>query len=384
MLVVEQTSCRTLYPTKYAALDYIVREMSICRDIRERASAAWFEFKHELEFKFETKPPKAKKLRTAQAFGSRAPVHVSADMGETWTVAEGTCVLVVVPGAGSHYNEKAYSKIRESHEVVTRDTPTRKGGFKYPKRFGNMWDYDLRSKQRWEDDSLMGLSRSIGADISSRRLVPHTVVTGSRGGQVVVPMLLKHFWRGRIVVINGGPLTTASRIPKHVNPVFITCDGDYFATARVEHIKRTFAKLSEVDGVAVHLKNQSHMPQLEENTLLNIVDALLSPSQRVTSSDIPSAQKHQLVPLEATASPRPKSVVTVLGARGGVRDAVLLRRKATKHHDFYADGRRATRGERVTAEGFETDEDGYMMVHVRNQRGLDGWLYGMNIAELSQ
>lgn len=310
---------------------------------------------------------------------SKTTVHVSNDMGKTWTPATGTCVLVIQPGAGTVHNSAAYKQLEQNFTVSYVNTPTYNGGFKYPPGHGHMWSYDLQGPTRWEQDSLMGLSKSIGKDIVARKIVPHTIVTGSRGGQVVIPMIIKHFWRGSIVVINAGPLTTNSRIPKHVNPVFITCDRDYFSTNDVDYVRRQFKDLSDVDGVAVHLTNQSHMPRLHVDILASIVDALVH-GKSISSSVIP--QKHQLVRLTTnTTSPSTRApLVTILGSRGG-HDTVLLRPNPTKRRKFYHDRRAVVKDEKVSVEFDQTDEDGYAMVYIRSKNGTDGWIYCSNIKE---
>jgi len=52
------------------------------------------------------------------------------------------------------------------------------------------------------------------------------ILVGSRGGQVVLPVLLRGFWRGPVVAIHAGPLTSNSAIPVGSDPWFVTCGQD--------------------------------------------------------------------------------------------------------------------------------------------------------------
>jgi len=87
------------------------------------------------------------------------------------------------------------------------------------------------------DDSLMGVARAIGARIKAG-VVPKLIIMGSRGGQVVLPVLLRSFWRGPYVAINTGPLTSNSAIPVGSDPWVVTCGQDYFNTRSKDVVAR--------------------------------------------------------------------------------------------------------------------------------------------------
>ena len=166
-------------------------------------------------------------------------MHISVDHGKTWKkVADTQIVLVVSPGAGVKYNEPSYVDLETKFSVEYRDADSREGGFRYPDDWGAIWNLNISNK--CDGDSLMGLAKRIGAEISSGAILPNLIIAGSRGGQVVLTLLLNYFWHGPIIAINAGPLTSNSQLPEHTVPWFITCGLDYFPTRSPDFVRRKF------------------------------------------------------------------------------------------------------------------------------------------------
>ena len=204
-------------------------------------------------------------------------VSISPDKGRTWTGVEGRGVLVIVPGAGVHTNAKAYKHLETSYTVHYRDTFSREGGFKYP---NNWTDIATVSLAGHSANSLVGLTSLVGSEIQNGTLAPSVIICGSRGGQVVLPLLMRFFWRGPFVCINAGLLTSQSSIPSQATPFFVTCAMDYFCTSNPRTVASRFASLSDTGGTNLFLKNADHMPDLQSRAskclLKKICDYLLS------------------------------------------------------------------------------------------------------------
>jgi len=116
-------------------------------------------------------------------------VVVSHDGGETWTSPPRapSGILVVVPSAGTQQNAEAFHALSSQHTVRYAAMGTRDGGYKYPPGWHDMMTVPVDADCT---DSLMGLARAIIADIQ-QGYTPALVVVESRGGQVVLPMLLR-------------------------------------------------------------------------------------------------------------------------------------------------------------------------------------------------
>lgn len=140
---------------------------------------------------------------------------------------------------------------------------TRSGGFKYPDKWS---DIDKVPLNRDGDDSLMGLARAIGKEMQGGT-VPELVIAGSRGAQVVLPVLLRFFWRGPFVNINAGILTSNAAIPELSEPWLVTCGRDYFATSDESFVAKKFAELSAVPGHHIRLRSQQHRDMDEDDDI---------------------------------------------------------------------------------------------------------------------
>lgn len=120
-------------------------------------------------------------------------VLTSPDEGSSWRDTPTTGeVLLIVPGAGEFANRQGYDLVSKRFVVAKRDTDTRAGGFVYPPKWGNI---RLVKLDGHPSNSLVGLAKKIGDEVKAGALVPSLVLCGSRGGQIVLPMLLRHFWR---------------------------------------------------------------------------------------------------------------------------------------------------------------------------------------------
>ena len=118
--------------------------------------------------------------------------------------------------------------------------------------------------------------------------IPSLIICGSRGGQVTIGYLWKHYIRCPTIVLNGGCLTSRTRIPRGVFHVMVTMGQDYFDTNQPSYTRSQFAELSDVYGILVHLQRHSHMPSLGSlREWVNIVQATIA--RAVPSSIAPQA-----------------------------------------------------------------------------------------------
>lgn len=311
--------------------------------------------------------------------------HVSLDGGETWEPARNAeGVLVIGPGIGTRINRVAFdhffSKLKEqgvSSWAAHLDVNDG-GDFVYPDGWENIMSVDL---PRGPENSLRGLARKIGLDMISnirRGLpVPRVIMAGSRGGQVVLPLLLRFFWRGPFVAVNAGPMTSNAVLPAPCVPFFITTKYDYFPTRDPDYVKQQFEKLSDVTGYNLFLHEHHHMPDLNNvhmyELLLNIYYLLMG----MRSRPLLETEPHNLYVLHPA---RRKLLLTVESHNRDV-DFVLLRQSATSKQLFFDDNRHVRNGDKVEILDSRV-VDNYMMFQIRTRNGLLGWMYERNFQEL--
>ena len=297
-------------------------------------------------------------------------------------------MLVVAPGAGVSINAEAYRALESAYNVVRMDTKTRKDGFKYPAAFfkgGGMKHVALSTDP---PNSLCGLAREIGRQIVDRTLATALVITGPRGGQVVLPLLLRCFWRGPFININAGLLSSAEPVPAEAMAYYLTMGKDEgWRTSDPSYVRDAHRRLapSPHRGYNVHLFKHGHMPMLRgrnRQLLRRLCQAAIA-EDRPPSAPPMTQDNHEVYDLSSAAStpasPPQANEVTVQSRRHA---NVKLRRHATSEHEWYADQRAVSNGETVRVVGAGADQQGFAMLRiVAGPRRRHGWIYTMNIRE---
>ena len=173
-------------------------------------------------------------------------------------------IFVIVPGAGTTFNRKAYKNL-EKYFIVRYFGES---GGEYDKYPQNWYDNRLVSNT---GKHLGGICELVKNHIIMKHEIPGIIITGSRGGQVTLGKIWNTIWRGPSIIINAGSLTTITMIPKDVYPLFITMHNDYFTCVnRIEKVNSMFKTLSETKnqkGYIIHLPNEKHMPKLDGKLL---------------------------------------------------------------------------------------------------------------------
>ena len=273
------------------------------------------------------------------------------------------------PGAGTGGNSVTYEYLKRHYDVQLFNTTTRNGGFKYPKGWTDIGSVSLN---RHKSDSLMGLANEIGKHIINNP--PSMIICGSRGSQVVLPILLQYFWRGAFIAINGGLLTSKTHIPKDISPILVTCGKDYFKTKDPSWTLKQFQDLSKSEGLDIHFKDEAHMPNLPQKFLKSICDFILK------GHAIPYSTNYEVKPLKikTTAAKSSTAKVTVNNKSHG---STLLRRNNTSDNVWYPDRRSIKNKVKVDVLSQDFDEKMYSMLFIKN-KSTEGWIYAKNILEL--
>ena len=292
-------------------------------------------------------------------------VYVSLDFGKTWETKEpkNRVVLVIAPGAGMFANQAAYRELENNTDgVIVVDSGTRDNGFKYPPKWQQNQRLELTSTSTADD--LLGLANTVGKEI--KRYVPSLIICGSRGSQVTIGLVWRHFWRGPTLIINGGCLTTNTEIPREVYPVFLTMEHDYFKTNNVQYVHDKFQDLSRAHfGLQIHIHGQSHMPTLDPKVFLRIA---IGTMERTTNYTLPKV--YEVIPIR-------KNMFTVFNVN---HEFTYLREFPTSEAGFFETF--VPNHADVWHLDTDTDEAGFSMMYVDYNDTVRGWIYCKNIKGL--
>lgn len=310
-------------------------------------------------------------------------MQTSINKGKTWQTYDLQTtgpILIIGPGAGTRKNYHEYCRLHKKYDVIYKSTASVEGSFKFPRTWQHLDSVDVFDIEEHPDDTLVGLARQIGLDIiANKHPPPSVVICGSQGGQIVIGLLWKYFWRGVSVIINGGCLTTTN-IPKGVVPIIITMTNDHFVTNSTRKVVAMFAKHSMVDGVLVHSESCGHTPKFPKNFLVQICDHIKNQGKRVSQSAILCALTHdtvvtkfgQVLELTTRNNARRFCRVTVESS-----ESLRLRSIPSKILQFVKD-HRVNNGDQVRIKDTALDEDYSLMVNIGK-----GWIYAANIYELA-
>ena len=179
--------------------------------------------------------------------------------GSTWLPTTSSCnhILVIADGAGVRQNEIVYRNlIDQGYELDIVHAGNR--SFEYPKywHLGNPISHNMGVPTL----DLAGFGHEVGIRI--RKRPPSLIICGSRGGQVTLGVVLRHYWRGPFISMNAGPMTSQTPIPPQAFACFLTFGQDYFQTSQNKFTVEKFQELASSGqrGLLIHLANETHMP----------------------------------------------------------------------------------------------------------------------------
>jgi hypothetical protein len=251
------------------------------------------------------------------------------------------------------------------HTVIYVDATTRANGFVYPPKWANNQELELAEQPAYTGTDLLQLAGVVGA--IARTEHPTHIICGSRGSQVTIGKVWQHFWRGPTLLLNGGCLTSQTRIPSGVYPVVLTFGKDYFQTSDRAYVQSVFAAVSAVEGVHLHAPGEWHMPTLQRTELAAIVSGRYDLPGRF---DVRVLQPGVVRPVHRICS------------HVSSRPFVLPRTSPT-HEEHWASGTLESRS-RVHVLDSRVDKDGHGMVYVCRVGASvpSGWVYTRNVEGL--
>jgi hypothetical protein len=172
-------------------------------------------------------------------------------------------VLVIEDGAGTRANKKVYDVLSKTYNVKFVRAGNR--SFKYP----TSWDKGTFGENK---NDLSGFGHEIGRMILGDKFNPSVVVCGSRGGQIAMNVLLRHYWRGPFVCINAGVLTSNTPIPHEAFGVFLTFGNDEFPTKKLRYTIEKFNNLAPKGhrALVLRFRDVGHMP--DTDTLFSVME----------------------------------------------------------------------------------------------------------------
>lgn len=207
-------------------------------------------------------PANSPRARTSpRRDGPTSDIYLSRDDGVTWTMHEvpKRHILVIADGAGVRANEAVYADLTaQGYELDIVETGSADLSFQYPPGWqrGNPASRTSRGSPTYD---LAGFAHKVGRSIGRRP--PSLIICGSRGSQVTIGVVMRHYWRGPFVAMNGGPMTSNTSIPREAFPCFMTFGRDYFPTKDVEFTDEQFQVHGNQRGLLMHLPEEAHMPR---------------------------------------------------------------------------------------------------------------------------
>lgn len=186
----------------------------------------------------------------------------------------GLSVAVVAPGGGTGINSSVYSALERENGISVKVLGQSRAPYdRYPAAWGN-------------DGAPAPNLETFALDLAAQKCFDQTdcLIVGSRGGQVVLPIL----WKAKVdvpptIVMNGGcamPLPIAVPWPESAVTFLLIGGNDYFRgqTPLSEYLQETQRRVPSANSsTAILLVNEmSHMPQAQVLTsiLSTIIGAL--------------------------------------------------------------------------------------------------------------
>ena len=328
---------------------------------------------------------------------SQRLVAISQDNGQSWTTTKGNGIWVIVPGAGTFQNRRTYLQLEsqmikkgplytwKEREIEYFDTKTREGGFVYSP---NWTDISKVEMPRKKENTLAGLAAKMKKRL--KKGPPAMIICGSRGGQVVLPLLLKNCWRGAFIAINAGPLMSKSVFHHPCRPFFVTCGKDYFKTKDPELVAKIFEKSSYVDGINIFIPEFGHMPDLTNKgtklLLPNICDTILE--RDIHQCNTLFQDDHEWYTVHRMKGhlhddPKPPSPLYTIKSHKGMKTIYLRQNHFTDSFFKNRKEQSVINGDKVKILHKATDDEGFSMVYVEPDGKQGGWIYEINIKEFN-
>jgi len=188
-------------------------------------------------------------------------IHVSKNKGVSWEkmFAKRNYVLLIGDGASLVINHRGYDEFMKMFDVVVVKSGPQRTRLYDPSQQGPAVSMNSRGRPTYD---LAGFGHEVGKEILKRP--PALIVCGSRGGLIVMGVVMQHYWRGAIVVLNAGCLVSSITIPKEVFPCFVTFGKDYWGTSSTSVTFQKFKDLALCDrGILIHYPNETHLPASE-------------------------------------------------------------------------------------------------------------------------
>jgi hypothetical protein len=230
-------------------------------------------------------------------------IHVSKN--GTWEkmFAKRNHVLLIGDGASTVINSRGYSEFLKTFDVVTMKSGPQRTKLYNPSQVGPVISLNSRGRPTYD---LAGFGHEVGKAILKRP--PAIVVCGSRGGLIVMGVVMQNYWRGAIVMLNAGCLVSENEIPKEVFPCFVTFGNDYWETKNPEYTFQQFKHLAKCErGLLIHYPNETHLPSTD--TLKHFItqatelSMLRADNAQVQRFWVPSSTPCKLFELSSTLKP---------------------------------------------------------------------------------
>lgn len=301
-----------------------------------------------------------------------------------------------------HQNQIVYQTLRDrGYEVVILGRHQIDEGYPTDWRNNDRLILKRPFKTALQRANLLELAGKYPAIVGSEP--PALVICGSRGCQVTVGLLWRHFWRGPTVLINAGCLTgTTTTIPREVFPVLIPCgEDDLFKHDRrsgIQNLINAFERFSESDGILLHLTNQGHMPDDLHRIIVRVVQLTLGQekavdawtaqltepwcrvqkleSKKLQQAGSSNGKKRKQEDASSSNGKKRMSLPFIVKNANRNRDHTYLRSKPRASSAW---GARVANDTPIDILEVVKSDDGFIMYRVQTPTNENGYIYAMNV-----
>ena len=298
-------------------------------------------------------------------------VYFSPDFGVSWLKKQVDMkkILVIRPGAGTQMNSRMYNEITQ-HGYSIEYLGVQNIDDGYPLHWSDNKNLVLQQpfKKVREKANLLELA----GKFPTVKDMPALIICGSRGCQVTIGIIWRHFWRGPSIIINAGCIMQKAHIPKGVFPVVLPCGKDttfhHHDPRNIAQLFQLFQENSEVDGILLFMKSQGHMPVDMHQIIIPLIKLTLHKELDLNKWNMfPTWCEVKLLRHKirfTTQNINPQNTYT------------LLRQTPTKHSQW---GSKVKNGEEIELLQTLQSDDGFLMYKIKTQSKEEGYIYARNV-----
>lgn len=196
-------------------------------------------------------------------------------------------ILVIGPGASTRMARRLYKEIEKNYSLLQVHINDTNYSWSYP----DMWQTDNPNLETTNGHNL-GTFAYILFDILLKFKIK-VILCGSRGGQVILPQLIRIYENYRqyelpdfppSIIMNSGIIHTICKWPINSPMILLSFGNDYFNTKNPNNIIK-YTKYQNNYGYIIHIPNETHAPKRELHLIINDLIKYIPSSRNICSTN---------------------------------------------------------------------------------------------------